>query len=106
MIMMLAAKRFDYLIEYPDEGEFIARKIGVDDALVPVTISEMSDLSWSSTACSKTEWGRKAINRINKALLKLRPTQAYREAYGKILNKNLRSVYQKTYDEIFLKLNE
>ncbi len=104
IVKMLANKRFDYLIEYPDEGEYIAREIGFD-TMVSVTIEEMSDLSWSCIACSKTEWGLKVTNGINKALYKLRPTKNYREAYGKALNKNLRTVYQKSYDEIFLKLD-
>ncbi len=102
MVQMLTAGRIDYLVEYPDTGEYIARKIG-NDTLVSVIISEKSDLSWSFIACPRTEWGRALMNKINNIVYKLRQTDAYRKAYEKVLNKNLRPVYQQKYNEIFLK---
>ncbi|MCP3926817.1 MAG: TIGR02285 family protein [Desulfobacterales bacterium] len=103
MIKMLAAKRFDILIEYPDVGEVIAKEAGVEKKLVSVLIKEKKNLSWSYIAFPKTEWGRKMVVRINTILLKIRGTKKYRQTYEKVLNNGLIPTYRKAYSKFFLK---
>ncbi|MCP4114949.1 MAG: TIGR02285 family protein [Desulfobacteraceae bacterium] len=102
----LTFERIDYTIEYPIEGKFIAAQLGAEDKVVSVMIEEGRTLLYSHTLCPKTPWGLKTVNAINRALLKIRPTEAYRKAYEQRLEEHLIPVYRKAYDDIFLNETE
>jgi hypothetical protein len=53
--------------------------------------------------CSRTPWGRKIIDKINQVLLEQRPTERYRTAYERWLDKGSLKNYRRLYDEVFLK---
>ena len=58
-------------------------------------------------SCAKTEWGgAKTIKAINKALVKLRPTEEYRRAYERTLGVDQAKTYRKIYNEEFLKSSD
>jgi uncharacterized protein (TIGR02285 family) len=99
---MLSAERFDFLIEYP-ENENTTHNM---QNIVPVPLEEIPAMVFGHVACAKTEWGANAIKAINKALVKLRPTEEYRRAYGKTLSADQSRVYRKFYNEKFLKPSE
>jgi ABC-type amino acid transport substrate-binding protein len=43
------------------------------------------------------------IDKVNRALLELRPTETYRSAYERWLDPNSIATYRRAYDEVFLK---
>jgi len=103
MMAMLIAKRFDYHLEFLIEGKYAAMQVGDKDAVTSVALEELPLSINGVTACSKNEWGIKAIEAINRALLKVIPTEAYRRIFEKWLDPNLIPEYRKDYDAVFLK---
>ncbi len=102
----LILKRIDFTIEYPIEGSFIAEQIGGQDKVVPVLIEEGHTLLFSHTLCPKTPWGLKVRNAINRALIKIRNTEEYRNVYEQKLEEHLVPIYRKAYSDVFLKVTK
>jgi len=102
LMRMLVKNRIDYHLEFLIEGKYLAEKIGARDKVVAVMIENLESPLYAWTACSKSEWGLKARNAINRALLKVRPTEAYRSVFEKWLDPHLLPVYRKAYDADFL----
>ena len=106
LFRMMLAGRIDAVIGLPEEGMYHAELAGARDRIATLTISENQKgyEGWLSyVACSKTDWGRKVIKRVNQVLLQQRPTAAYRGAYERWLDNNSREVYRRLYREVFLK---
>ena len=109
LFRMMLAGRIDAVLGLPEEGMYHAELAGARDRVATLTISENQQgyKGWLSyVACSKTDWGRKVIERVNQVLLDQRPTAAYRGAYERWLDKNSRAVYRKLYQEVFLKVDQ
>ena len=105
-LQMLDLGRLDAMISLPEEAIYQAEQMGFKDEIMTLTIEEnqVGYDSWlSSVGCSKTEWGKKIIKRINQILLTQRPTKKYREAYERWLDDSSLENYRKLYDTIFLK---
>jgi len=96
---MLKVVRIDFLIEYHEE---VNTTETIHD-LVAVPLEEIPEMVFGHVACAKTEWGSKAIKAINKALVKLRPTEEYRSAYENTLRPDLVTIYREKYNEEFPK---
>ena len=61
--------------------------------------------SWFGyVACSKTPWGKKLIEKINRILLEQRPTAQYRAAYERWLDKSSLKNYRDLYKNVFLQV--
>ena len=102
---MLDMGRLDAMISLPEEAMYQAEKQGIKDDIMTLTIAENQKGfdSWlSSVGCSKTEWGKKVINRINQILLTQRPTKRYRHAYERWLDESSLKNYRKLYDQVFI----
>jgi uncharacterized protein (TIGR02285 family) len=102
---MLQLGRLDAMISLPEEAMYQAEKLGIKDTIMTLTIAENQTGydSWlSSVGCSKTEWGKKIIDKINSVLLTQRPTSRYREAYERWLEASSLENYRKLYKEVFL----
>lgn len=99
---MLSADRIDFLTEYPEDETTTHNMHNI----VPVPLEGIPTMVCGHAACAKTEWGANAIREINKALIKLRPTEEYREAYGRTLSADQVRIYRKIYNEEFLKPSE
>jgi hypothetical protein len=56
--------------------------------------------------CTKNEWGKKAIDNINRILLEQRGTERYRAAYERWLDSSSIEGYRKLYKEVFLTITE
>lgn len=95
----LIHKRIDFTIEFPVEGNYIARQLGGDQTIVPVIIEEESGLLNSHTICSKNEWGLKVVKRINQALEKIHASNSFQQLYEKKLEDNLIPAYRQQYHE-------
>lgn len=106
LFKMLMLGRLDGLIALPEEALYQAEQMGIRDQLVTLSLSENQhnyDGWLSAVACSKTPWGKGVVDRVNQALLQLRPTEEYRAAYERWLDANSIIHYRHAYGEVFLK---
>jgi uncharacterized protein (TIGR02285 family) len=107
LFKMLTAGRIDALVALPEEAMYLAETLGFKDQIMTLNISENQndhDASLTYVACSKTEWGKKAIDTINSVLLKQRPTERYRAAYERWLDPSSIEDYRQLYSDVFLKI--
>ncbi len=106
LLKMLLKGRLDYMLGLPEEAVYVAERMGVKDKIVTFQIQESKggyDAWLGHVACSKTDWGKRLIDRINTILLKQRPTDRYRMAYERWLDENSIKIYSRLYDDVFLK---
>ncbi len=106
---MLKLDRLDGLIGLPEEAMYQAERLGIRDQIMTIAIAEnqTSPESWFSyVACSKTDWGEKTIDDINRVLVEQRPDDRYRGAYERWLDESSLEDYRKLYKEVFLKVVE
>lgn len=106
LFKMLMLGRLDGLIGLPEEALYQAEQMGIRDQFITLTLSENLhnyDGWMSCVACSKTPWGKKVIEKVNKVLLHHRPTEEYRAAYERWLDPNSIAEYRRAYAEVFLK---
>lgn len=109
LFKMLLAGRIDALPALPEEAIMLAETKGFRDRIMTIGIAENQqdkEASLSYVACSKTEWGKKTIARINEVLLELRPTRQYRGAYERWLDPSAIDAYRTKYQEVFLQIRE
>ena len=109
LFKMLQAGRIDALPGLPEEAMYLAETMGIRDQIMSLAVEEnqANKESWLSyVACSKTEWGKKAIEEINQALIELRPTEKYRAAYERWLDPSSIEGYRKLYQEEFVSITE
>jgi uncharacterized protein (TIGR02285 family) len=105
LFKMLMIDRLDGLIGLPEEFLYQAEQMGIRDQLMTLTIMENQNNyhGWmSNVGCSKNEWGKKIIGKINTVLLEQRPTDRYRSAYERWLDPNSIENYRRVYQEIFV----
>lgn len=103
--LMLNLGRLDAMISLPEEAMYQAEKLGIQDEIMTLNIEEnqVGYTSWlSSVGCSKTEWGKKIIGRINQVLLTQRPTKRYRQAYERWLDESSLKNYRELYNKVFI----
>jgi uncharacterized protein (TIGR02285 family) len=109
LFKMLLAGRIDALPGLPEEAMYLAETLGINDKIMTLNIAENQvnhNASLSYVACSKTEWGKKTIEDINKVLRKERPTESYRTAYERWLDPSSIEGFRKLYNEVFLTITE
>jgi len=102
---MLKLGRVDALISLPEEAVYQAEQLGMKDEIMTLTIEENQvgyDSWFGYVACSKTPWGKKLIEKINRILVEQRPTEQYRAAYERWLDKSSLETYRSLYNNIFL----
>lgn len=98
-VLMLLFNRMDYILEYPSllETKLAGRTRAEVDKLVVIPIIETDPYYFVYVACTKNEWGKKAIIRINKALEKLhkdpRFVLTYKEAFSGERLKRVEKLY-------------
>lgn len=106
LFKMLMLGRLDGLVGLPEEALYQAEQMGIRDQFITLTLSENLhnyDGWMSSVACSRTPWGKKVIDKVNRVLLEQRPTEQYRAAYERWLDPNSIAEYRRAYAEVFLK---
>lgn len=104
-LKMLLLDRIDGLLALPDEAMYHAENMGIREqiALVPLSENQQTPAEWMCmVACPKNEWGRGVIDRINEALIRIRPTEPYRQAYERWLDPESLARYRRVYDTTFL----
>lgn len=106
---MFKLDRVDALIALPEEAAYNTEKFGFRDSIMTLLIQENQKnyQGWLSyVACSKTDWGKKAIEDINEVLLRQRPTEMYRNAYEYWLDPSSIEQYRKLYSSHFLSITQ
>lgn len=106
---MLKRDRLDGIIGLPEEVLYQAENLGIRDQIMTLAIEEnqQSMDAWlSHVVCSKTPWGKKVIEDVNKVLRQQRPTKAYRAAYERWLDKTSIPRYRKAYGKYFLSVTQ
>ncbi len=109
LLRMLLRDRLDCMLGLPEEVGYVAEKMGVKDEIVTIALAENEgtyDTWLGYVACSKTDWGRRIIERIDRVLRKQRPTERYRGAYERWLDPKSIENYRRLYDEVFLSITE
>lgn len=109
LFKMLEAGRIDALPGLPEEAMYLAETMGIRDQIMTLNVEENQanpEALLSYVACSKNEWGKLAIERINRVLLAQRPTEAYRAAYERWLDPSSLEGYRQLYHEIFLNITQ
>lgn len=109
LFKMLIADRIDALAGLPEEAMYLAETLGFKDQIVTLNIAENQNMhaaTLSYVACSKTDWGGKAIDAINTVLLKERPTTRYRATYERWLDPSSVEDYRQLYKDVFLTITE
>lgn len=100
---MLGRGRVDAFVGLPEEIVYQAERLGLQDTIMTVGIEEnLNDAIGGAVcyvACSKSPWGKQAISDINRVLVKLRPTDAYRGAYERWIGKESVEQYRQLYKE-------
>ncbi len=109
LLKMLLAGRIDALPAAPEEAIYLAETMGIRDQIMTLNVEENQsdhEAYLGYVACSKNEWGKKAIADINQVLLEQRPTERYRAAYERWLDPSSLEGYRKRYKEDFLTITE
>ncbi|MFN2354307.1 MAG: TIGR02285 family protein [Desulfopila sp.] len=106
---MLKRDRLDGIIGLPEEVLYQAENLGIRDQIMTLAIEEnqQSMDAWlSHVVCSKTSWGKKVIDDVNRVLRQQRPTKAYRAAYERWLDKASIPRYREAYRKYFLSVTD
>lgn len=106
-IKILSGNRVDYILEYPyiikDTIEKHFPELKNRFKLVP--IEEIKPFYFSYIACPKNKWGRTVISDINKVLIDLRPSKAFRNATVSLYDGEEAKKVASLYDKYLLKQN-
>lgn len=104
LVKMLLMERLDYLIEYPPIVSFYAEQEGLVNKTNSFEIAESHQKYLKVVfACTKNEWGKKIIQKINKILIDESKEAQFMDFrtrwYDQDSQKVLRSLYQSVYLE-------
>ncbi len=77
---LLAAKRVDYVVDYPNRLRYYSLEAGQDLRLEFRPIAEIPGFSYTYVSCSKTETGKSWIADIDMALNDLKQKPEYKKA--------------------------
>ncbi len=109
LFKMLLAGRVQAMPGLPEEAMYLAETMGLRDQIMTLSVKENlvdHEPMLTYVACSKNEWGAKAIAAINKVLEEQRPTERYRAAYERWLDESSVAEYRRMYKMIFLQADE
>ncbi|MCP5161851.1 MAG: TIGR02285 family protein [Hahellaceae bacterium] len=95
---MLVAGRYDYLIGYPLEAMFAAKKNKYQD-IVTLPITESTDFLPGYVACSKTPEGEALIKKINVILKAERPQAHYKAIFHQWLDEFSTPQFNAAFDQ-------
>lgn len=96
---LLASKRVDYVVEYPERMAFYLKKKQQTVGIQSVMVSDAAPYMVSHITCNKTVEAPQIIKQINTALMALWQTKAYRQnMYSWIDEPGQKALEQAFYD--------
>ncbi len=105
LLKMLVAGRLDGILGLPEEVVYMGEKLRLTEEIVSVSLVENEGEyhAWLGyLVAPKNAWGKALVEKVDRILLRERPTERYRKAYERWLDVNSREVYRALYDEVFL----
>jgi uncharacterized protein (TIGR02285 family) len=95
---LLAAKRVDYVVDYPNRLRYFSIEAGQDVKLEFRPIAEIPSYSYTYVSCSKTDTGKRWISDIDKALNKLKLQTEYKRAMYRWFSEQEQQLLEPHYD--------
>jgi polar amino acid transport system substrate-binding protein len=106
LMNMLAADHLDYAIEIPSFAKYIAKQIENEDIFESYAIEENTNrVLIAHIFCTKNEWGRSIVDRIDNILRKERKSSDYIEILERWYDEKGRKNIREYYNNNFLKQN-
>ncbi|MDM8523490.1 TIGR02285 family protein [Desulfococcaceae bacterium HSG8] len=105
LIRMLLKKRIDYMICLPWVATYLLEPEEREKVLFISAQESHRETIVYYSLCSKTDWGRQVIEKVDAILQKERPTERYRSCIEKWMPKKDSENFRKAYDTEFLKIN-
>lgn len=102
---MLLGNRMDYIIEYPFVIEYFNQVLDADDQTISLMIEEAPPFSMGHTACPKSPWGRKIIDKVNQIYRQHRGSKEYRKLMERWQNETTKKRIRENY-QLFLDAGE
>lgn len=103
MINMLSAKKFDYALEYEEVAHYLIDNKLAQGPLGFAEVEEQRTPVVVHIACSKTDWGKKTILALDKALQKIASTDKYKHLMEDWHSPQIRQAYRKDFDDFYKK---
>lgn len=104
LMKMLVADRLDFAIEIPSFAKYIAKQLKNEDMFTGYAIEENKNkVLIAHIFCTKNEWGRAIIERIDNILEKERKSSDYIEILERWYNEKSRKAIREYYNKNFLK---
>lgn len=94
---LLAAKRVDYVVDYPNRLRYFSTEAGQDVQLEFRPIAEIPGFSYTYVSCSKTETGKRWIVDIDAALNALKQKPEYKSAMYRWFSEQERQLLEPHY---------
>jgi len=105
LMKMLMADRLDYAIEIHSFANYIAKQLDNEDIFETYAIDENKNkVLIAYIFCTKNEWGRKIIEKVDRILEKERQTASYVEIMGRWYDDKGRKIIKDYYNNNFLDL--
>jgi len=108
LLRMLKEERIDYMIGYPWEITYIESRMDLHDEIAVVDIEELDGQQWivSYVGCTKNEWGRQVIEKLDAVLTRVRASDEYLFHALKWLPDGVRLEAKKAYKERVLNVTK
>ncbi len=104
LLRMLKADNVDYILGFDWELQYLSRDLFSPqeaDTLIYIPIKETTPYLMSYIACSKTEWGKRFVKKLDKILEEALPSETYLNFWGQWMSN--KALYRKLYHDVFLK---
>jgi len=85
---MLVMDRVDIVLGYPDEHEYIAKKLGLVDEIISLMITETPKFSEGYIGCTANELGKQNILALEETLQKMHKQKAFYKILTRWLPRN------------------
>jgi uncharacterized protein (TIGR02285 family) len=101
MLKMIALGRADYSLDYPAMLAYLSRGSNLGKRLMSVPIAESAAFVEGHVLCTRSDWGKAAVTRIDEVLRDLAATPAYRESLYRWLPRDELARDRKSLDRFF-----
>lgn len=100
LLRMMESRRVDYVVGYPHEIRWLKYTGLLEGDFTFIPIKEMPKYVISQIGCSKNEWGKEVIRKINK-MLGGEYIQEYKKRYQKFLPPEAIKLHEQYINEVF-----
>lgn len=98
LTLMLAQRGVDYVLEYPHILTWMKTKHNIQHKLKCIPVKEVAKRLLTYVGCSKNDWGKKAISKINH-IIKNNYLEQYKQGYQKYLSPEEAKAHNKLLGE-------